>query len=382
MEMMEQQMDFSQIAPYGDQDVRRVLDELKNNPSFLRLLQFVDQKAEIKALSGLLDEINTIDDFQSMVAHPWMRFFLNTTSDEITHTGLELVSKGNQRLFISNHRDIILDSAILNVLLFENDIQTVETAIGDNLLTKDVVHELTKLNKNFTVIRSAGPREMYNHSLTLSTYIRSKITTGDSSIWLAQREGRAKNGFDKTQQGLLKMLNLSNEESFEEGMKHLNIHPLSLSYEYDPCDRFKLREIMASESGEEYVKEDDEDFENIIAGLSKYKGRIHLAIRPSINPSIDELDKDSNVNDKTTQLAEIIDKEIYASYKLFENNYVAFDMLYGLKEYQNKYSNEDKEKFEDYIAKTTANQPIQIQKILLRKYAYPLINQKSVESSN
>ncbi|MEM7162842.1 MAG: glycerol acyltransferase [Bacteroidota bacterium] len=370
--------DYSEIAPYKDEDVTGMMDKLKEDRAFREVLSFDQTGRSFDEWMVLLSEVQSIHDFQSKVSRPFVKGLLDKTSTGITHNGLDRLSNDKKNLFIANHRDIILDSAILNIAMTEANLQTCETAIGDNLLTSEIVHDLTKLNKNFTVIRSAGPREMYKHSLILSNYIRDKVTKNESSIWLAQREGRAKDGNDRTQQGLLKMLHLSASDlSFSEGFEALKIRPLSVSYEYDPCDRFKIEELLTTERGNKYEKRPEEDLQNIIAGMNGFKGGIHLSIQENISDQFPHLKETDNVNEKTNRLAAIIDRSIFRSYKLFENNYIAYDMLYGLTEYCKQYSKEKKEEFEAYIAKTTEDKPYEIKKLLIRKYAYPLINWNS-----
>ena len=367
--------DFSLIQPYQDADVPEVMNKLKTSSSFKKVLGIDNSGIGMETWLEMLDNVESIDQFQSEIAGPFMKGVLKDTSSSISYDGIDKLSDAKKNLFISNHRDIILDSSILNIGMYESGLQTCETAIGDNLLSSDIVKELTKLNKNFTVVRSAGPREMYDHSLTLSHYIRSKVCSNESSIWLAQREGRAKDGNDKTQQGLLKMLLLSaGDQNYEEGFRELNIRPISVSYEYDPCDAFKLNEIVCMEKGIKYEKGPEEDLQNIIAGMTGFKGEIHLGIHDCINQELDQLKPFTNINEKTIAFAKLIDQKIYQSYKLFENNYLAYDMLYGLSEYKNKYSAEKKEEFEAYINELTEDQSYETKKLLIRKYAYPLIN--------
>ena len=374
-ENMNKPITFSKIAPYEDQDVRNVLNELKEHPNLLAMLQFIDIKASSETLIDIFDSVSTIEDFQLKISTPWLTHFFGETTSEITFDGIDTLDPDQKHLFISNHRDIILDSAILNVLFAQHKIQTLETAIGDNLLKSRVVKKLAKLNKNFTVIRSGGPKEIYAHSLILSAYIRDKIVGRDSSVWIAQREGRAKDGNDKTQQGLLKMLNLSNKEGFEEGFRELKMRPISMSYEYDPCDRFKVKELLALEAGKVYEKEEGEDLANIIAGIKEYKGHVHLSIQPVLDEELEQLKVVKNINEKAVLLAGIIDRSIYRAYKLFSNNYVAYDLLKETKSWEGFYSREKKEEFEEYLHEVCKSQPPEAKTILLRKYAYPLINQ-------
>lgn len=374
MYLMEEAIDYSKIAPYKDEDVPMVISRLKESPSFLQVLSLRGQNTEYQEWLDKLDEVKTILDFQSKIAHPYVKQLIEKTTSTISFSGLKELNNIDKCLYIANHRDIILDSAILNVLLFDHGIQSCETAIGDNLLTSDIVYDLTKLNKNFTVVRSAGPRETYGHALTLSSYIRGKIANDESSIWLAQKEGRAKDGNDQTQQGLLKMLNLTSEDSFESGFRELKMRPVSISYEFDPCDKFKIIELLSVEQGKKYEKRPEEDLQNILAGMIGWKGEIHLNVGTILDKELEVLESVHNINEKTTLLSGIIDNSIYKTYKLFANNYIAHDMLSGLQEYSDMYCKEKKEEFEAYIEETTEGQSLEVRKLLIRKYAYPLIN--------
>ncbi|MCB0616303.1 MAG: 1-acyl-sn-glycerol-3-phosphate acyltransferase [Lewinellaceae bacterium] len=371
---MDEHLDFENLAPYQDKDVRLVLGELKKHQPFLNMLRFVDTEAPQDELVQLIDSITTIRDFQHRVVKPWLHHFFRQTVDELTSSGLDTLEPGQTHLFISNHRDIILDSAILNLSLDDHNLPTAEIAIGDNLLKSGMVRAITRLNKIFTVVRNAPPREMYRHSRRLSAYIRDRVTNNKSSIWLAQSEGRAKDGNDTTQQGLVKMLNLSNEGGFEEGFRALRIRPMSLSYEYDPCDRFKLRELLAKAEGRKYEKKENEDYLNIEAGIIEYKGRVHLSVQPELQEEIGRLASHGNINEKATELAAMIDRSIYRSYRLFENNYAAHDLLHETDQWKKHYGQEKKEEFLAYVDKLCKGYPPKAREILLRKYAYPLIN--------
>src|SRR5690606_22881194 len=196
--------------------------------------------------------------------------------DNLTCSGLENIQKDQSYLFISNHRDIILDSAILNVVLFEGDHGTIQTAIGSNLLSSAIVTDLTKLNKNFVVKRNTGAREFYENSMMLSAYIRHTIGEEKHSIWIAQREGRTKDGLDKTQPGLLKMLTMDCDKAMRECFRELRVTPVAISYENDPCDVLKIPELKAISRDEKYEKKPQEDFNSIITGLTGQKGRVHI----------------------------------------------------------------------------------------------------------
>ncbi len=369
--------DFSEMAPYSDAEVRAVMKRLAQDPRFFQLLQVAGLGNSKEAMAALVNGINTIEDFQLNIIKPWILNFLYETTDEVTYEGIDKIIKDRRHLFISNHRDIILDSLILNFLFSNHQLQTVEIAIGNNLLQAPLVKTLTKLNKSFTVFRNAGRREMYRHSLTLSTYIRSRIVSGESGIWLAQREGRAKDGNDQTQPGLIKMLNLSNEGSFEDGFRELAIRPVAMSYEFDPCDRFKLKELLAKTTGKKYEKEKDEDLQNMITGIQGYKGGVHLSVQAELAEELEPLRTIKNINEKISKLTELIDQSIYRGYKLFGNNYVAHDLLNRQKRWEAHYSKEQEEAFTSYIEDLCDGKPAVAREIILKKYAYPLINKLS-----
>lgn len=370
-----QRFDFSDIEPYRDDQVRPILQNLSHDPSFQEVMSYVYPDLSIDQVNEQLSNVHTIDDFQSKVAYVVMRRIIDHTTDDISIDGLDLISRTKKHLFISNHRDIILDSALFNVLLFENGIETTETAIGDNLLTHPTVKALTKLNKNFTVSRDLAGRALYMASLKLSNYIKNTIVEGRSSIWISQREGRAKDGNDMTQPGLLKMLSLAELGNMEQTIEQLNILTLSISYEYDPCDLYKVSELIARMEDKPYVKAPDEDKQSIVKGITGKKGRVHFHVGPG--PSITENQLDDEGNKLLQQVATGIDHSIYSGYKLWPNNYVALDLLNKEKKYLNiNYTLDDKEEFLNYIysVESSLRNINHALEILIQKYAYPLQN--------
>jgi len=375
--MKEQQFDFTDIEPYRDVHVRDVLKNLMTDEPFLEVMEYVYPDKSLVEIEETLDSIQSIYDFQDKVAYHAMKRIIDLTVEDIVIEGLENLDKRKKYLFISNHRDIILDSAFFNVLLHEKGFDTTETAIGSNLLVHPTVNALTKLNKNFTVSRDVTGRELYVSSLKLSHYIRQSICSGRSSIWISQREGRAKDGDDKTQQGLLKMLRLSADGNLQTDFEGLNVRTLSISYEYDPCDEFKIKEILSRASEEEYVKSPGEDKRSIIRGITGNKGRVHFAIGgEEIDIDSDSLTEMNN-NDQLQYLSQEIDRAIYKKYKLWPNNYIAYDMLHSpKKEYKNYYSVKDLGDFDAYIREVLDNldNVPGAKEILLKKYAFPLIN--------
>ncbi len=379
-------MDFSNIAPYRDEEVAGAIKALLEEMSFIKVLRFVYPEMDDAELRSLCSGINTVKDFQSKVAYPAMKLMSGHTITKMSASGFEDLDSETAHLFISNHRDIILDSALLNMLLHEHDMETTETAIGSNLLKDPTVRHLTKLNKNFTVKRDVNRRELYETSYTLSSYIRNAITERNVSIWISQREGRAKDGNDLTQQGLLKMLAMSADKDLITGFKELRIRPLTLSYEFDPCDSFKLRELVKVERGEKHIKEEDEDLMNIVAGISQPKGRVHLHMGPILSEQLLHVDTSLPVNDQVKQIAEIIDEHIHVQARLFPNNYIALDLLNEDTIHKDRYSHEELTEFNAYCESVLKLIALEDQKtakcILLQKYAYPVLNKAKALSTS
>jgi 1-acyl-sn-glycerol-3-phosphate acyltransferase len=372
------ELDFSDIAPYRDEEVPQAVAALMKEYSFMKVLRFVYPEKDDEQLIEMCEGIRTVKDFQAHVAYRSLLLMNHRTITALTHSGMQYAKDEKAHLFISNHRDIILDSAILNMLLHEQGLDTTETAIGSNLLENPTVKHLTKLNKNFTVNRAASGREQYESSMKLSHYIRHSIHDRGTSIWISQREGRAKDGNDRTQQGLLKMLQMSAESTPREAFESLNILPMALSYEYDPCDLFKVKELLFTASGEKYVKQQHEDLQNIIAGISQQKGRVHLAIGAPLSKALEVLDRDLPVNDLLQEFAQALDSRIHRLCRLWPNNYVAYDLLHGSDSYSTKYREDDVEEFETYLDTVLRDlgtaQHQEARQILLQKYAYPLEN--------
>jgi 1-acyl-sn-glycerol-3-phosphate acyltransferase len=370
------ELDFSDIAPYRDKDVPGAVKALMKEYSFIKVLRYVYPEKDDEQLIEMCEGIRTVKDFQAQVAYRSMLLMNHGTITALTHSGMEHAKDGKAHLFISNHRDIILDSAILNMLLHEQGLDTTETAIGSNLLKNPTVMHLTKLNKNFTVQRDVSGRERYETSFKLSSYIHHSITERGASIWISQREGRAKDGNDTTQQGLLKMLQMSSKKDAFESFSELNILPMALSYEYDPCDVFKLKELLVAEGGETYVKGKHEDLQNIIAGITQQKGRVHLAIGAPLSDSLEILKQDLPVNDLLQEFVKAIDKRIHTLCRLWTNNYVAYDLLHDGSEYEHRYREDDVEEFVAYMTTVLSDIPNKKigRKILLQKYAFPLGN--------
>ena len=265
--------------------------------------------------------------------------------------------------------------------LYNNHIETTRTAIGNNLVPSELLGEIAKLNKMFLVIRDGSNREMIESSSILSSYIRKSINEDHESVWIAQRNGRTKDGDDKTQQGLLKMMAQSTKGSLIVGLQDLNIVPISISYEYEPCDSLKAREIVLSRKNA-YIKKPGEDFNSINTGIMQNKGCVEVNIGKPISDLLDNIESCRPANDMLKDITQLIDSEIYTNYKLWKNNYIAADMLSTKSEYSDYYSIEDFDKFRDYINKLVDNTDVvkeEFRDVLLRIYANPVFNKAKIQ---
>lgn len=322
---------FDDIRPYFDEEVRGVLNKLLNDPAFLRLISrfkapWLTHRAPSLTrwgtrllLSARLRHVHGVADLQRIVARYMARTITSTTTS-LTVSGLEQLSAGQAYLFVSNHRDIVLDPALVNFVLDQAGFPTVRIAVGDNLLKNRLVGEIMRLNKSFIVKRTfSSPRELRDTFLTLSSYINGSIREGHS-IWIAQQEGRAKDGIDRTDPAIIKMFNMSQKQTgaaFGDVIRQLNIVPVSLSYEYDPVDRAKASELEVRARTGAYEKSENEDIESIISGITGFKGRVHVSFGTPL----------AETYETAKEVAEAIDSQILHSYRLFPSNYLAYQML-------------------------------------------------------
>ncbi|TVR76346.1 MAG: glycerol acyltransferase [Chitinophagaceae bacterium] len=366
---------FDDIRPYRDSEVNDAVRLLLNDKTFRFLLEYLFPGQKPDEWIKKAENINSVRGFQEIIMYPFTKELLQKSSSGITFDGLEKLKKDKAYLYISNHRDIILDSAILNVLLYENNLDTCEIAIGNNLLLNEWITLFVKLNKNFIVRRDLSGRQLFEHSQTLSHYIRQQITQHDTSVWIAQREGRTKDGNDKTQQGVLKMLGISGENDFYQNYSSIRIAPMAISYEYDPCDILKAKQLYLKNKGFS-IKRNKDDLRDILQGLTGIKGRIHLSLGKIVDEKLKEIATIKNKNKQLFLLADLIDQRIHKNYKLWPTNYIAYDRIYTPK-YSEEYTKEDCEMFDEHLRKqsekfNTAKD--EIYRLILTCYAMPVLN--------
>ena len=344
-------MDFSRfddIRPYNDTEVHPALERIVANPLFSNVAQYIFPGQDEDVFRQLLLSCHTKEDFQVKVMSQIVSRILAGTAKEVTFTGLEHFEGGKRHLIVSNHRDIVLDSAIIQLILYKHNVDTTEIAVGDNLITSSFIEDITRSNKMIKVIRSSNPREVYTTSKILSEYIRHNVANQISSVWIAQRNGRTKDGIDVTEQGLLKMFDMSGSGDFVKDFTELSIMPTSISYEYEPCDIFKAMEMYIGRR-QKYVKAEGEDLKSILTGIMQFKGNIHISFNEPL--TADEINSAAclDKNERFKALGLAMDRKIISEYKLWKNNYIAYDILNSANEYASMYSVEEKEAFKTYM---------------------------------
>ncbi|MBK3516511.1 1-acyl-sn-glycerol-3-phosphate acyltransferase [Carboxylicivirga marina] len=373
---MGKELNFDSIRPYKDEEIHEVFERLINEVNFLELIKFLYPNFSTEQFLKKLLSIQSIREFQTEVIYPYVKEVLRTTTKGISHSGLDKLDPNGHYLFISNHRDIVLDSAILNILMVENGFSTTEIAIGDNLLIYPWITDLVKLNKSFIVQRNLPVRQMMESTQRLSAYIRQTLTERNQSIWIAQREGRSKDGDDRTQVSLLKMLNMSGNGDFAKNFKEIKIVPLSISYEYDPCDYLKALEFQMKRDNPEYKKTQADDLKHMGAGLRGRKGRVHFGFGDPIDTELSGL-ADLSKNDQLQALAETIDNQIHNNYKFYPGNFIADDLFTNHTRHITKYTDEDKSTFlaylDEHLSRIDGDKEF-LHSALLEMYANPVKN--------
>lgn len=375
--------EFESISPYTDQEAVVALGKLAEHPLLAEFSRtfFPDQNPGF--LKEILKNISSIDEFQVLVMSKFVEWVIERTVHNFSYDGISNIDPSKRFLALSNHRDIIFDPAITQLVLFRNGIPLTEIAVGDNLVSSPTIEYLLRSNRMIKVVRGISARELYLSSQLLSKYIRLNITEGRSSIWLAQRQGRTKNGYDLTEQGLLKMLDMSGSADFQKNFEELNIIPMSISYEYEPCDILKARELVISRK-HKYVKAEGEDLNSIIVGIKQYKGNVHLNIGTPLTSDEIAAAAQCDKNDRYQQIRHAVDVRIIEGYKLWKNNYVAYDLLNQSYKYSHLYEPADVEQFIEYMQKQldTVEPEINredLRRIFLDIYANPVVTKELLD---
>lgn len=374
---------FDSIRPYYDSEVNEALISSLHHPMMKALMNFTFPELDDEVWKEQLKRTHSIRDFQINFVYQSIQRVLEKSSEGLTTSGFEKLEPNTSYLFISNHRDIILDTSLLNVSLFDHGLVMTASAIGDNLVKKDFLLKLSKLNRNFLVQRGLPPRELLQSSKLMSEYIYYLLSKENRSVWIAQREGRTKDGNDATHQGVLKMVAMaSDEENCMKFFKKLKVVPVSISYEYDPTDALKMPQLMALANDEVYIKEKNEDFITLLSGIIGQKKRIHIHIGDVLNKEYDTIIAETNNSNKQIQaLAQVIDDSILQSYKLWPTNYIAYDILYKTNKFSANYTEKEKQLFERRLELKIDVDNEVLREGFLAMYANPVVNKMKYENA-
>jgi 1-acyl-sn-glycerol-3-phosphate acyltransferase len=367
---------FDAIRPFYDAEVNEALQKAVRHPMMKALMNFTFPKTDNAIWTEQLKRTFSIRDFQCNFIYSAIQQVIKNSSDGVTTSGFEKLEKNTAYLFISNHRDIILDTSLLNASLFDNGLIMTASAIGDNLVKKEFLHVLAKLNRNFLVERGLTPREMLQSSKLLSEYMAQLLLRENRSVWIAQREGRTKDGNDATNPGVLKMLSMGADcPNIMEYFKKIKIVPVSISYEYDPTDALKMPQMLAEANQEMYVKAENEDFNTILSGVMGQKKHIHIHVCDVLDTEIDAIANEfDNINKQVLALSQVIDKAILSNYKLHPTNYIALDILNQSSEYGALYTHNEKQLFERRLEKRIDSKNPIMYDAFLKMYANPVAN--------
>jgi len=366
---------FVAIRPYTDQELPYAINRMLMNQGFINSLANFITDSSLPATVKRIRKITSCHQMQEEIFAPMIQTFIQRSVDNLSYDGFQHLDANKSYLFIANHRDILLDSALLQLYLISKGLPTTKSAIGDNLLSSPIFTDIAKISNMFTVIRANTPRTMLINSTLLSEYIRHSICKEKTSVWIAQRNGRTKDGLDKTQQGVLKMLYSSERINVFQSLKKLNIVPVTISYEFEPCDRMKARELILTKKNKIYIKEHNEDYRSITTGVFSYKGNVHLQFGQPIDKFFDEKLTFNSSNDQIQYVTNLIDEQMYRNYKLFPNNYLAYDMQNNTTRFQDKYTEVEKREFVKHLNRQANIEDVSFVKMkqtILAIYANPV----------
>ena len=337
---------FDDIRPYRDDEIPAAMQRIVSDPYFPQVAQYVYPDRNVQEVRDIMLGCRNIYEFQTTVMKQVNEQVIAATTDGLTFGGVERLDPSKRYLFISNHRDIVLDSCLLMYILHTNGHKIGEITFGSNLMKGQMVIDIGKSNKMFKVERGGNPRELYATSVHLSEYIRYAITEKKESVWIAQRNGRTKDGMDRTDQGLIKMLSMSGGKDRVKALAELNIAPVSVSYEWESCDILKALELYASRDGKPYVKKPGEDLNSILTGITQPKGRVHIEIcEPLTASDLNAIPTDYVDAQFRHAVAELMDSRICGGYRLFPNAYVAHDIRSGNNRYADRYTDSQRDAF-------------------------------------
>ncbi|MCH5245590.1 MAG: acyltransferase [Muribaculaceae bacterium] len=379
--------DYKDIAPFDDCEFKEKMQALLKEPGFEHAVKYVMPDVDFKEFAERLRQIPDKHRFQIDVMWPFLEMLANKTTSGVSISNIERINPNGQYTFITNHRDIVLDASFLNLMFIRNNYPTSEVAIGNNLLIFDWITDLVKLNKSFIVKRNLRLTQALQAARQLSGYIHYAITQKKQSVWIAQREGRAKDSNDLTQESLLKMLALAGGDDIIDSLKAINLCPVSISYEYDPNDYLKAREFLLKRNNPDFKKSQRDDLFSMETGLLKFKGRVHFNVAGCITEEIDKVDRTLDKTEIIHRVAAIIDCCIHSGYKIYPINYIASDRLSSTPRFADRYNADDIATFDAYIEKQLAKVDIEnpsnddydyMREKIYEMYANPLKNMLAV----
>ncbi|MBO4624011.1 MAG: 1-acyl-sn-glycerol-3-phosphate acyltransferase [Bacteroidales bacterium] len=365
---------FDDIRPYYDSEIPAAMQRIVSDKYFPLVCDFLFPDRPVQEIAALLGSCRTVEEFQRRVMYKVIYAIADKTTGGLSVSGMERLDPNVDYLFVSNHRDIMMDAAFLQVLLFDAGRKTSEITFGANLMQGQMVIDVGRSNKMFRIERPTtvtSARDFLQKSQYVSEYIRYAISQKKESVWIAQRNGRTKDGMDLTDQGIIKMFNLSGGEDRIQSLDELHIAPLSISYEWEPCDELKALELYAKSSGQPYIKKQGEDLNSILTGITQPKGRVHLCVCEPLHREELEAFRGCSNPEFNKSVAELIDSRIRSAYRLYPNNYIAADLLSGKRTHS--YTDAEKEAFVSHVDKITKEYPEELRDILLHIYANPVL---------
>ena len=346
---MNQEYDFSDIAPFGQDEFKKKMAKLVKEEGFEEAVKYVMPDVDYPQFVNQLLSVKDGDEFQHKIMRPFLEMLVHKTTSGITVGGLDNISRDGRYTFMSNHRDIVLDASFLNYCFLTNDFPTSEVAIGNNLLIYDWITDLVKLNKSFIVKRNLKITQALIAARQLSAYIHYCINSKHESLWIAQREGRAKDSNDVTQESLIKMISLEGGGTTLENIMSVNIVPVAISYEYDPNDYLKATEFLLKRLNPDFKKSPHDDLLSMETGLLQPKGRVHFQIGRCINSMLSSLDVNAEKAEVLKCVCSAIDNEIHSNYKIYPINYIAYDLLHHTQLYHSEYTVDELHDFQNYV---------------------------------
>ncbi len=377
--------EYKDIAPFDDEQFSQKMEKLVNDPGFENAIKYVLPGSDFRELAATLRKIDNKEDFQKKVMLSILRRLEEGTTDGVTDSGLENIDLAQPRLYMSNHRDIVLDASFLGLVMIRHGLPAQEVALGDNLLIYEWIENLVRLNKGIIVKRNLRMTKALEAARQLCGYIHYCISQKKESVWIAQREGRAKDSSDVTQESVLKMLSLNGEsDNIAARLMELHLTPVAISYEFDPNDYLKATEFLARRRAPQFKKSQKDDLRSMETGLLKHKGRVHFSICKEINPALEPLLDSTDKVEIIRHACAIIDKEIHSGYKIYPVNYYAYDKLEGTSEFAGEYTAEQAHSYEEYfngqldkvrLEDVTKEEREFMLEAMLKMYANPLRNQ-------